>query len=215
MVDKKTTQLDENSSPIGTDIIEIVDDPGGSPKSEKITLTNFFDTALVTPAVGAASTSVAGKSEFATTAEIDAGTDPSRVMAVDNFVASDFGLFYFQDKVFDFTTNIAIGDSKYYFHVPAGLDGWDLVEVHAQAILAGTTGTTDIQIRNNSQGVDMLSTLLTIDSGESGSHTAATPAVIDTVNDDVNENNVIRVDVDAVSTTPPKGLIITLGFRKP
>ena len=28
-------------------------------------------------------------------------------------------------------------------------------------------------------------------------------------------DDVIRIDVDAVSTTPPKGLIITLGFKLP
>ena len=60
----------------------------------------------------------------------------------------------------------------------------------------------------------MLSTKITIDSGETGSDTAATAAVIDTANDDVATNDVIRLDVDAISTTPAQWLIITLQFNK-
>ena len=33
--------------------------------------------------------------------------------------------------------------------------------------------------------------------------------------DDVATNDVIRIDVDAVHTTPAKGLIVTLNFRLP
>ena len=61
----------------------------------------------------------------------------------------------------------------------------------------------------------MLSTKITIDSGETGSDTAATAAVIDTSNDDVASWDVLRIDVDAVSTTAAKGLIVTLEFRLP
>ena len=91
----------------------------------------------------------------------------------------------------------------------------DLVDVHAEVITAGTTGTTDIQIHNVTQAADMLSTKLTIDSGETGSDTAAAAAVIDTANDDVAENDMLRIDIDAVSTTAAQGLIVTLGFRLP
>jgi hypothetical protein len=91
----------------------------------------------------------------------------------------------------------------------------NLVEVHAEVITAGTTGTTDIQIHNVTQAADMLSTKITIDSAETGSDTAAAAAVIDTANDDVATNDVIRVDVDAISTTAPKGLIVSLVFQLP
>lgn len=121
---------------------------------------------------------------------------------------------YIQVKVFDFGTDVATGDGKYYIHIPQGLNDHYLSEVHAEVITAGTTGTTDIQIANVDQSVDMLSTKITIDSGETGSDTAATAAVIDKANDDVAENDVLRIDVDAISTTAPKGLIVTLGFRK-
>jgi len=113
---------------------------------------------------------------------------------------------------FDFTTNTATGDGKFYFHIGKKIGSANLVGVHAEVITAGTTGTTDIQIYNVDNAVDMLSTKLTIDSTETGSDTAATAAVINTSNDDVDQNDVLRIDVDAVSTTPAVGLIITLEF---
>jgi hypothetical protein len=121
---------------------------------------------------------------------------------------------YFQVKVFDFGTDVTTGDGKYYIHIPKQLRSAILSEVHAEVITAGTTGTTDIQIANVTQSVDLLSTKLTIDSAETGSDTAATAAVINQVNASIAENDLIRVDVDAVSTTAPKGLMVTLGFRK-
>lgn len=118
-----------------------------------------------------------------------------------------------QMVVFGWLATVETGDGKFYFHVDALLNGMDLNAVHAEVITAGVTGTTDIQIHNVTQAADMLSTKLTIDSAETGSDTAATPAVIDTANDDVAENDLLRVDVDAIqSTVEPKGLIVTLNF---
>lgn len=120
-----------------------------------------------------------------------------------------------QLQVFDPLVNTATGDGKMYFVVPAGLNGYNLSAVHAKVITAGTTNTTDIQIHNLTQTADMLTTKITIDSGETGSDTAAAAAVIDTANDDVATYDVIRIDVDAISTTPAKGLFITLTFTTP
>lgn len=104
------------------------------------------------------------------------------------------------------------GDGKAYLHIPPDISGLNLVYVHAEVETAGTTGTMDIQIHNVTQAADMLTTKLTIDSGETGSDTAATAAVIDTANDDVSTNDLLRIDVDAVHTTPAEGLIVTMGF---
>lgn len=116
---------------------------------------------------------------------------------------------------FDPTVNTATGDGKAYFTVPASMAGYNLTAVHARVITAGTTGTTDIQIANVTQTADMLSTKITVDSGETGSDTAAAAAVIDTGNDDVAAYDLLRIDVDAVSTTPAKGLLISLTFQLP
>ena len=163
----------------------------------------------------AASTTVSGIVELAIASEVNTGTDATRAVTPDSLAGSNFGIRYVQVTCFDYTTDTATGDGKGYIHIPAGMDGMNLVEVHAEVITAGTTGTTDIQIHNVDNALDMLSTKLTIDSAETGSDTAATPAVINTSNDHINTNDVLRIDVDAVSTTAAQGLIVTLGFNLP
>ena len=118
-------------------------------------------------------------------------------------------------QIVEGATDLATGDGKAYFTVPEELNGMNLSSVHARVITAGTTNTSDIQIANVTDSVDMLSTKLTIDSGETGSDTAATPAVIDTSKDDVATNDLLRIDVDSLSTAKPKGLIIRLKFSLP
>jgi hypothetical protein len=117
-----------------------------------------------------------------------------------------------QVTAIDFLLNCSTGDGKFYLVVPAYLDGLDLIGVHAKVVIAGTTGTMSIQIRNVTQTVDMLTTKITIDSAELGSDTAATPAVIDTSNDDVAAYDTLAIDIDSVHTTPATGLIVTLVF---
>lgn len=115
----------------------------------------------------------------------------------------------------DGATDIDVADGKAYFNIPSNLDGMNLTEVFARVVTAGVTGTQDIQIHNVTQAADMLSTKITIDSTETGSDTAAVAPVIDGANDDVAENDLIRIDSDAIQTTPAKGLIITLIFELP
>src|SRR5690606_25000268 len=100
----------------------------------------------------------------------------------------------------------------------------NLVSVAAQVITAGTTNTLNVDLArcaavasgNVCSGTvdDMLTTNLIVDSGEDDSSTA-TAAAINTSNDDVSTGQVIRVDVDAVHSTPSQGLIIPLEFRLP
>lgn len=117
--------------------------------------------------------------------------------------------------LFGATTDAATGDGAAYYPIPPELNGANITYVHLWAVTAGTTGTSDVQIARIRSGspVDVLSTKVTIDSTEQGSDTAATAAVINTSNDDVATNDVLRVDVDALATTKPKGLIVTIGFE--
>lgn len=162
-----------------------------------------------------ATSSATGVSELAIVSELETGTDAARVITPDVFAGSNQGERILQATVIGYTTATATGDGKFYFIIPSSMNGMDLVEVNARVITAGTTNTTDIQIANVTQAADMLSTKMTIDSAETSTSTAATPAVIDTGNDDVATNDLIRVDIDAVSTTPAQGLIVTLIFRLP
>jgi hypothetical protein len=149
----------------------------------------------------------------ATQSEAETGTDNNKYMTPLSTAQS--ALRTIQATCFNYTDDVATGDGAAYIHIPAALNGMNLVSAHAEVITAGTTGTTDIQIANVTDTTDMLTTKITVDSTETGSDTAATAAVINTATDDVVTNDLLRIDVDAVSTTAPKGLIVTLEFRLP
>ena len=165
--------------------------------------------------VSAASTTVAGKVELATTAETDTGTDTGRAVTPDALAGSYAGTASVAATAFNYTVDVATGDGAAYIPIPERCDGMNLVRAMAHVITAGVTGTTDIQVHNVTQTADMLTTKITIDSAETSSETAATPPVIDAANDDVATGDMLRIDVDAISTTAPKGLIVTLEFRLP
>jgi hypothetical protein len=153
--------------------------------------------------------------EIATAAETTTGTDAARAVSPDGLAGSDYGKRVVGILVVDPATNTATGDGKAFFRVPSVMNGWNLVGVNATVYTAGTTNTTTVQIRNITQTADMLSTAMTIDSGEVDTSTAATPPVIDTNNDDVATGDRIAIDVDAISTTPAKGLYCELIFQLP
>ena len=82
------------------------------------------------------------------------------------------------------TATLSPGEGQLYLSVPATLNGGTIVGVYAGVVTAGITGTTDVQIARIRGGstVDVLSTELTIDSGETGSNLATIPAVINLAN---------------------------------
>lgn len=189
--------------------------------------TAFFSTGTIENTfLPAASDTAAGIAEAATATETSTGTDAARYVTPDGLAGSTiFGRKVVQVVLFDFTTDTATGDGKFYFRVPTKLNGMNLVAVSANVITAGTTNTTNVDIDrcaatatgNVCSGTvsDMLSTNITIDSGENDTATAATAAVIDTSNDDVATGQVLRFNVDAVSTTAAKGLIVNAEFQLP
>lgn len=171
----------------------------------------------VTDIVTAATSSAAGKVELATGAETTTGTDTDRAVTPDGLAASDYGKRVVTLLPFDDSEDVATGDGAgdLFYRVPSVLNGYNLVAVAASVQTAGTTGTTDIQIHNVTDTADMLSTKITIDSAETDSSTAATAAVINSATDDVATGDSLRIDVDAVSTTAPKGLLVELTFQLP
>lgn len=116
-------------------------------------------------------------------------------------------------KVFPDTTAVTTGDGKFIFVVTAHehIAGKNLTGVSAYITTVSSSGLPTVQIRNITQGVDMLTTKVTIDASEYSSDTATTPAVIDTANDDVALGDRIAIDVD-VAGTGAKGLGVTLVF---
>jgi hypothetical protein len=172
-------------------------------------------TAIGSAYLTSASTTVSGASELATAAEINTGTDAGRTITPDALAGSNLGTVRVVLTAIAPATDCAVADDNAHFHVPSSMAGMNLVSVHAENITAGTTGTGTYQVRNDTSGNNMLSTAITIDSGETGSDTAATPAVIDAAEDDLAENDLISIDIDGIQTTAAKGLIVTLEFRLP
>ena len=102
-------------------------------------------------------------------------------------------------------------DDVMRFTIPIELNGMDLISVGAHVYVASTSGVVTIDIYNYTDSVDMLSTAITIDQDEKDSKDAATPAVIDTGNDDVAEGDEIGIDITG-SGTGAEELEVRLGF---
>lgn len=106
---------------------------------------------------------------------------------------------------------LTTGDGKAYYRVPSTLDGWELIAAAAHVTTVSSSGAPTIQIHNVTDGLDMLSTRITIDANEKDSATAATPAVVNDLNADVATADELRIDVD-VAGTGAKGLIVEMQF---
>jgi hypothetical protein len=113
---------------------------------------------------------------------------------------------------FDPLVDGVTGDGQAFWFVPAHMDGWVLTAAEAGLDTPGT-GATTVQIRNATQAADMLTTRITIDTGEAHSKDAA-PPVIDAANDDVAHGDKIVVDVDAIATNG-RGLQVFAIFSAP
>jgi len=103
---------------------------------------------------------------------------------------------------------VSTGNGKFVIFIAEDLDGTELVHAAAGVSVAGAV---TVQIRNITQSnLDLLSTRITIDSGEYTSYTAATPPVI-IANQPVATGDRIAVDVDAADGTA-EGLAVILRF---
>ena len=137
------------------------------------------------------------------------------VIAVSDFldqIIDTIGARFYQTLCFWYTEDVNVGDGAGYIHIPSDFNGWNLTYVRARVITPGTTNSCTVQLANVTQGVDMLSTKLTI---ASGANLDDGNRVIDLANDDVATDDLLRWDVDAVHTTKAKGLICVAGFTKP
>lgn len=164
--------------------------------------------------VRAASTSQTGIAEASVASEVNTGTDSLRYVSPDSLAGSNFGIRYIQFVITAPDGDVSTGDNKAFTHIPTALNGMNLVYAHAEVITAPVGAAMTIQIHNATDAVDMLSAALTIDDGETGSDTGS--VTINTSNDDVATNDVIRIDIDQVgSSTAGAGLVVTLGFQLP
>ncbi len=152
----------------------------------------------------------------AAASDVNTGTSTTMFVTPDALAGSNLGIRYVQVTL-NGTTALTTSDVA-YFRIPAALGGMNLVSVAASvgtgAAGSSSSGTPTFTVTNITQSsAAMLSTALTVDAGEYTSATAAA-AVIDTANDDVATDDLIKVAV----TTAGTGVtfcVITLGFALP
>lgn len=156
----------------------------------------------------AATSSATGVVELATSAEINTGTDTTRAMPIDQFVASNRNVRYILFRVLDPATNVSTGT----------VVGGDLeipftgtiTEIGGYADTAGTTGNMVVDVNKN--GTTLMTTnKLSFDSTEKTTRTAATAPTLTTTA--LTAGDIITVDIDSIQTTPAKGMTIRLGIR--
>lgn len=145
----------------------------------------------------------------ATSAETNTGTSTAKYVSPDGLAGSYAGTKSVSIQVFDGATDVTTGDGKAYITIPEALNGMNLVRAQATVVTAGTTGATTIMIHNKTDAADMLSGAISIASGG----TVGTVGTINGAADDVATNDIIRLDIDSVSTTAPQGLNVVLEFR--
>lgn len=111
------------------------------------------------------------------------------------------------------TTALVTGDGQGYIHICPPVATKNLVYCHLRLVSPGAgTGTTRVQLARNRSGTvnDMLSTTLDIEKTQTSS---SGTYVINTTYDDVVTDDLIRIDIDQITSTAPSGAIVTLGFE--
>lgn len=104
---------------------------------------------------------------------------------------------FYEIKLVADDETLGAGDGAFYFAIPADLDGTSLV--YAQAFVSDTGGDVVIQIHNVNTATDMLSTRITIDSGDFVSDPdSSVPSVISAPPaSTVSTGDLVRIDVDS------------------
>ena len=146
----------------------------------------------------------------ASSAEINTGTEDNKYITPDALAGSNAFTKTVQQYCVEWGTELAVKDGVGYIEIPAECNGMNLISARARVGTAGTTNASTFDIYNVTDSTSMLSSAISIASGaKSGTGT------VDTAHDDVATGDLIRIDVDTLSTTKPKGLIVTLAFRLP
>jgi hypothetical protein len=159
----------------------------------------------------AASTTVVGVVELDTTAEIDTGTDSTRAMPVDQFVASNRNVRYILFRVLDKATDwsadatAAVGGDLVIPFTGT------IVDIEADSDTAGTTGTAIVDVNLNGSTI-MSTNKLKWDSTEKSTRTysGTAPGLTTTA---VTAGAIITLDIDTNHTTKSKGLTLFLAIR--
>lgn len=151
-------------------------------------------------------------SAISSASDINTGTSTIKLNTPDALAWSYAGTKSVSICVFDSLTTPSTWDGKVYFTIPSALNWMKLVRANANAITVWSSWSMTVQIHNLTDTVDMLTWLISVWFLDY----AGTPWTIDTSNDVVATDDLLRIDVDSIySTGSPKWLIVTLDFRLP
>lgn len=150
------------------------------------------------------------------TVDDPAGTPADRQVTVKDLI----GVINVELMPFGPATDVAVGDSADFLHIPAKLNNRELVEIRAYTPTAGAAtdgdSATVIQIfKVTTDSADMLSAALEIGADTAGTSSQFDSAgTISTAVAVVVTDDILRIDVDQVpGGTAPQGLLITMGFK--
>ena len=147
--------------------------------------------------------------ELATTAEINTGTDSTRAMPVDQFVASNRNVRYVQIYPIAWTANNAVwtktGDITY-----RSLFAGTIVWIWAYVETAWVTWSSVWDVNKNGATI-MTTNKLTIETTETSTTDATTQPTLTTTA--ISVWDLITIDTDSLSTTKPKWLHVYLLIR--
>uniref|UniRef100_A0A6H1ZP30 Uncharacterized protein n=1 Tax=viral metagenome TaxID=1070528 RepID=A0A6H1ZP30_9ZZZZ len=161
--------------------------------------------------VSSGNTTTKGKVEIAIASEVNTGTDTDRAISPDALAGSLLGRKIVEVVPFEASTDVAVGDGKAYLVISPALNGMDLVYANALTITTGSSGNTTVMIYNVTDSVDMLDVAITIASGAN----LGTSGTIASATKNVSVGELLRLDIDSVSTTANAGMIAMMEFQLP
>ncbi len=173
----------------------------------------------VTDLVTAASLTVAGKSEHLTTAEIDTGTDNTRVVRIDQFVASKRNVRWLVFNLVEAATDCATATNIYGDFV-SPIAGTILQSdstpfyLYATNSTAGINTGTGLVVDISIGGTTIMTTnKLDFDTTDKTTTTATTKPDLTTTALAVGD--IITIDIDSIHDgTAAKGLTVVMGIRE-
>ena len=131
-------------------------------------------------------------------------SDSDEVFIGDGSVNHPMNLHYIEYRIIDSETAHTVASSiQGDLRIPQAMT---LLAVGVYVDTAGVTGTATIDV--NEAGTSILSTKITIDTGEKSSETAAAAPVIS--DSAIAADAILTFDIDVIQTTAAKGLVVWL-----
>ena len=147
--------------------------------------------------------------ELATTAEINTGTDSTRAMPIDQYVASNRNVRYVQIDPIAWTADNAVGTKTGDITYRSLFTG-TIVWIGAYVETAWVTWSSVWDVNINGATI-MTTNKLTIETTETSTTDATTQPTLTTTS--IALGDLITIDTDSLSTTKPKGLHVYLLIR--